>query len=316
MDAAALWQWYQDWLYYHPDLGLYLDVSRMGFDDAFVDRLTPKLNQAFQSMADLEAGAIANPDENRMVGHYWLRNSDLAPTPALKHDIDDTLKQILDFTHKVHSGAIRPPSASRFTDILSVGIGGSALGPQFVAEALTPADAPLNISFIDNSDPAGIDRVLQKLGDRLNTTLVLVISKSGGTPETRNGMVEVQHAFAEQGLKFASQAVAITGEGSKLDNLSKREGWITSFPMHDWGGGRTSELSAVGLVSAALLGIDIEAMLTGAKIMDDATRIPSLKQNPAALLALSWYYAGNGKGEKDMVVLPYKDRLSLFSNYL
>ncbi|MEB3274799.1 MAG: glucose-6-phosphate isomerase [Prochlorothrix sp.] len=316
MDAAALWQRYQDWLYYHPDLGLYLDVSRMGFDDAFVDRLTPKLNQAFQSMADLEAGAIANPDENRMVGHYWLRNSDLAPTPALKHDIDDTLKQILDFTHKVHSGAIRPPSASRFTDILSVGIGGSALGPQFVAEALTPADAPLNISFIDNSDPAGIDRVLQKLGDRLNTTLVLVISKSGGTPETRNGMVEVQHAFAEQGLKFASQAVAITGEGSKLDNLSKREGWITSFPMHDWVGGRTSELSAVGLVSAALLGIDIEAMLTGAKIMDDATRIPSLKQNPAALLALSWYYAGNGKGEKDMVVLPYKDSLLLFSRYL
>jgi glucose-6-phosphate isomerase len=57
-------------------------------------------------------------------------------------------------------------------------------------------------------------------------------------------------------------------------------------------------------------------MLTGAKLMDEATRIPNLKQNPAALLALAWYVAGNGKGQKDMVVLPYKDSLLLFSRYL
>ena len=138
MDAAALWQRYQDWLYYHDRLGFYVDVSRMRFDDAFVTALQPKFDQAFVAMAALEAGAIANPDEQRMVGHYWLRNSDLAPHGDLKKDIDETLTAITDFTHKVHSGAIRPPSASRFTDILSVGIGGSALGPQFVAEALTP----------------------------------------------------------------------------------------------------------------------------------------------------------------------------------
>ena len=57
-------------------------------------------------------------------------------------------------------------------------------------------------------------------------------------------------------------------------------------------------------------------MLAGAKEMDIATRGADLKQNPSALLALGWYYAGNGKGEKDMVVLPYKDRLLLFSRYL
>jgi glucose-6-phosphate isomerase len=316
MDAAALWQRYQDWLYYHRELGIYLDVSRMGFDDAFVDRLTPHFDRAFKAMADLEAGAIANPDENRMVGHYWLRNSDLAPTPQLKADIDNTLAAIVDFAQKVHSGAVRPPSASRFTHILSLGIGGSALGPQFVAEALTPPDAPLGISFIDNSDPAGIDRVIQRLGDELATTLVLVISKSGGTPETRNAMVEVQHAYHERGLKFAAHGVAITGEGSHLDRIAQSEGWITTFPMHDWVGGRTSQLSAVGLVSAALLGIDIHALLQGANLMDQATRIPRLKDNPAALLALAWYYGTDGKGAKDMVVLPYKDSLLLFSRYL
>ena len=62
-------------------LEFYLDVSRMRFDEGFVKKMKPKFDQAFAEMDDLERGAIANPDENRMVGHYWLRNSDIAPTP-------------------------------------------------------------------------------------------------------------------------------------------------------------------------------------------------------------------------------------------
>jgi glucose-6-phosphate isomerase len=316
MTASALWQRYQDWLYYHEGLDFYLDISRMRFDDRFVETMLPKFEHAFAQMKDLEAGAIANPDENRMVGHYWLRNPDLAPNADLKKDIVDTIEQIESFTHDVHSGAIHPPNAEKFTDVLSIGIGGSALGPQFVAEALSEASPAMAIHFIDNTDPAGIDRVLAKLGDRLSTTLVVVISKSGGTPEPRNGMLEAQNAFQEKGLDFSKHAIAITGTGSNLDQLAKSEGWITTFPMHDWVGGRTSELSAVGLVPAALQGINIHEMLEGAKEMDIATRIPTLKSNPAALLALCWYFSGDGKGKKDMVVLPYKDSLLLFSRYL
>jgi len=316
MDASSLWQRYQDWLYYHEGLGFYLDVSRMRFDDAFVESMQPKFEKAFQDMAALEAGAIANPDENRMVGHYWLRDPDLAPTPELFQTIIDTLEKIETFAQKVHSGEIHPPNAPKFTDIISIGIGGSALGPQFVAEALAPDFPPLAIHFIDNTDPAGIDRTLSRLSVRLNSTLVLVISKSGGTPEPRNGMIEVQKAFALQNLDFPQQAVAITGVGSNLDKLAKFQRWLATFPMEDWVGGRTSEMSAVGLLPAALQGIAIRDMLAGAKQMDGATRVPNLKHNPAALLALSWYYAGNGKGEKDMVVLPYKDSLLLFSRYL
>jgi glucose-6-phosphate isomerase len=316
MDAKALWQRYQNWLYFHKGLGLYLDISRMGFDDAFVDSLRPKFDKAFADMAELEKGAIANPDEGRMVGHYWLRNPDLAPTPELTQEIVQTLEQIEAFAEKVHTGAVHPPQASQFTDIISVGIGGSALGPQFVAEALSPDFPPLKIHFIDNTDPAGIDRVLTRLQNSLPTTLVLVISKSGGTPEPRNGMIEVKAAYAAQNLDFAQYAVAITSVDSNLDQVAKNEGWLARFPMYDWVGGRTSEMSAVGLVPAALQGIDVRAMLEGAKEMDDATRVPDLKNNPAALLALSWYFSGNGKGEKDMVVLPYKDSLLLFSRYL
>jgi glucose-6-phosphate isomerase len=316
MEATALWQRYQNWLYFHEGLGFYLDISRMRFDDAFVESLQPKFDKAFADMAQLEKGAIANPDENRMVGHYWLRNHTLAPTPELQHEIANTLEQIEVFAEKVKTGGIHPPRAQRFTDIISIGIGGSALGPEFVAEALAPDFPPLKIHFIDNSDPAGIDRILTHLRNSLASTLVLVISKSGGTPEPRNGMIEVKKAYAGQNLDFANYAVAITSADSNLDKLAKSEGWIATFPMYDWVGGRTSELSAVGLVPAALQGIEVGEMLEGAKEMDDATRINDVKKNPAALLALSWYYAGNGRGEKDMVVLPYKDSLFLFSRYL
>lgn len=183
MTAAALWQRYKDWLYYHEGLGFYLDVSRMGFDDAFVAQMQPCFAKAFEDMAALEAGAIANPDEDRMVGHYWLRAPDLAPTPELKQDILETLFNIEQFASQVRTGGICPPGQQRFTDILSIGIGGSALGPQFVAQALGPDFPPLKIHFIDNTDPEGIDRTLARLEDVLPTTLVIVTSKSGGTPK-------------------------------------------------------------------------------------------------------------------------------------
>ena len=316
MDNSKLWQRYQDWLYYNEELGFYLDISRMRFDDAFVAKIKPLFAKAFADMSALEAGAIANPDENRMVGHYWLRNPDLAPNSQLKHDIIDTLEQVESFSQKVISGAISPPDGYKFTDILSIGIGGSALGPQFVAEALASPKPPLKIHFLDNTDPVGIDKILAQIGDRLNTTLVLVISKSGGTPETRNGMIEIKTAYEAKKINFAAHAVAITGKDSHLDKTAQAEGWLARFPMYDWVGGRTSELSAVGLLPAALQGIKIREMLSGAKIMDIATRKPDIYHNPAALLALAWYFAGNGRGEKDMVVLPYKDSLLLFSRYL
>lgn len=315
MNNQKLWQHYQDWLYFHEKLGLYVDVSRMRLEDDFLATMQPKFTRAFQDMAALEAGAIANPDENRMVGHYWLRAPALAPA-GFGQDIIDSVAQIEAFAADIHSGAIRPPHAPKFTDILFIGIGGSALGPQFVVEALSPDFPPLATHFIDNTDPAGIDRVLHRLQDALNSTLVIVATKSGGTPETRNGMVEVKHAYQQQGLDFARYTVAVTMQGSKMDELQRTENWLASFPMFDWVGGRTSEMSAVGLLSAALIGIDIRAMLAGAKIMDEATRIHDIKRNPAALLALSWYHAGHGKGEKDMVVLAYKDSLLLFSRYL
>jgi glucose-6-phosphate isomerase len=86
--------------------------------------------------------------------------------------------------------------------------------------------------------------------------------------------------------------------------------------MWDWVGGRTSVMSAVGLLPAALQGVDVPAFLDGAAEMDKLTRVRSTRTNPAARLALMWHHATGGRGAKDMVVLPYKDRLLLLSRYL
>jgi glucose-6-phosphate isomerase len=86
--------------------------------------------------------------------------------------------------------------------------------------------------------------------------------------------------------------------------------------MFDWIGGRTSLFSAVGLMPAALQGINTEGLLKGASFCDEITRVKDTRSNPAALLALAWYHATGGKGQKDMVILPYRDRLMLFPKYL
>lgn len=92
--------------------------------------------------------------------------------------------------------------------------------------------------------------------------LVVVISKSGGTKETRNGMVEAEAKFKSAWLEFGEHAVAVTGVGSELDKHAEKNGWLARFPMHDWVGGRTSVMSAVGLVPMALRGFNIDNFLS------------------------------------------------------
>ncbi len=310
------WSRFKTHFYHNDALGVSLDVSRIPFPDEFLAQMAPKMEQAFADMAALERGAIANPDEHRMVGHYWLRTPSLAPTPEIRAEILDTLARIVSFTTSVHSGEVAGPKG-KFKHLLVIGIGGSALGPQLVAHALGhPRKDKLAVSFFDNTDPDGFDYVLNGLRGQLAKTLVIVISKSGGTAETRNGMLEAIAAFKAAKLDYPKHFVAVTGVGSKLDQVAGSEGWLARFPMWDWVGGRTSELCAVGLLPAALQGLDIQAMLDGAAAMDAVTREPHIAQNPAALMALMWHFATDGRGAKDMVVLPYKDRLLLFSRYL
>src|SRR5438477_3413097 len=311
----SLWQRFQKYFLRYNDIGFTVDISRMRFTDDFLQSMGVRAQRAFSEMRQLESGAIANVDERRMVGHYWLRNPALAPSASLRWDIEETNARIKKFAADVHAGDIAP-SKGKFRHLLLIGIGGSALGPQFVADALGNASDPMDAFFFDNTDPDGFDRVWGKLKGVLDETLVIVISKSGGTKETRNGMVEAEVHYRAAGLDFARHAIAVTGIGSELDRHAKKKGWLARFPMHDWVGGRTSVMSAVGLLPMALLGFEIDRFLAGAAAMDQETRKDVVEQNASMLLALMWYYAGNGRGQKDMVILPYKDRLTLFSEDL
>jgi len=317
MNAKDLWQRYKDYLYVCDDLELWLDFSRMNCDLWFFNKMAPWMEDAFQRMDELEAGEIVNRDENRMVGHYWLRAPELAPTQEIRAAIKQTIEDVKDFAAKVHQGKIRPEKHDRFSDVLVIGIGGSALGPQFVADALGhPETDRLALHFMDNTDPGGMRRVLNRLTGKLDQTLCVVISKSGDTPETRNGMKVMEKAYADEGLDFTKHAVAVTVPGWSLGQQAEKEGWLRRFPIWEWVGGRTSLTSAVGLLPMALQGLGVDALLKGAAACDKVTRIHDLNHNPAALLALMWHYAAKERKKRNMVILPYQDRLLLLSRYL
>ena len=316
MNKQELWQRYQDYLCVHPSVGLVLDISHMKFPHQYLEEMTSPMQQAFEQMDALENGCIANPHENRMVGHYWLRHPALAPSRRIQTAIEKNISEIKNFAGKIHTGILHSPTGKPFQKILLVGIGGSALGPQFIHQALGVSENRMAFYCLDNTDPDGMDLLFGEIGPDLSDTLVLVISKSGETVETRNGMLEVEAAYRRAGLQFAGHAVAITGSGSTLEEKALTEGWLDVFPIWDWVGGRTSLFSSVGLLPACLEGIEIDGLLTGAANMDQITRQADVRQNPSALLALMWYYAGEGKGNKNMVILPYKDRLAFLSRYL
>ncbi|MBL8751238.1 MAG: glucose-6-phosphate isomerase [Planctomycetes bacterium] len=292
-----------------------LDLGHGALAESDVESLRAPLERALDAMTKLEGGAIANADEKRMVGHFWLRAPGLAPSPDFEEEIVRTIASIESFAQAVHSGRLAPPEGGAFTKVVLCGIGGSALGPMLLDGAFARIDSPMSLCVLDNTDPDGIDLALEHLGS-LQDALVIVISKSGGTPETRNGMLEVERACRGQGLAFAPRAVAVTTPGSALHQRATKEGWLSTFPMWDWVGGRTSITSAVGLLPGALIGMDVRAFLAGAAAMDDATRRVDPWQNPAAMLAAFWHHEGKGRGERAMVVLPYKDRLVLLSRYL
>src|SRR3954467_7506247 len=113
MTPVELWTRYREYLCAVPSIGLTLDISRMQFPDGFLQSVEPALQSAYTEIEELERGAIANKDENRMVGHYWLRNPKLAPTTEIRDEIASTLIAIREFVRSIHA-------ERRFTDVLCI----------------------------------------------------------------------------------------------------------------------------------------------------------------------------------------------------
>ena len=310
------WSRFCKLLWFDDSLGFWLDISKMNITPNDINSLKPQLMKAFSAMDQLESGAVANKDEDRQVGHYWLRSFDLAPEQAITTKLSNEFKRIKKFGNDISNGSIKNSQGNIFKNILWIGIGGSSLGPILLINALKSNSSNLEFFFLDNVDPVGISETIDQLSEELDQTLVVVVSKSGGTLEPRICMEQARSKIEANGGIWNKQAIAITMTNSKLDYQAKQEGWLASFDLPDWVGGRTSITSAVGLLPAAFIGADLDMFLKGASRMDIATRSKQIENNPAALMAASWYISGSSKGKKDMVILPYKDRLEVLSKYL
>ena len=316
MNNNYKWKRYCDLLFSDDSLGFWLDISRMDVEENDFKNLREDYCKAFDSVERLENGSIANFDEGRQVGHYWLRNPQIAPSQEITDSIANEIQDISKFGSSILNGEITNSYGKKFTDVFWIGIGGSGLGPLLINESFKRESIGLNLHFLDNVDPEGISHKLNSILPNIVTTLFVVVSKSGGTPEPLIGMEQAMKFVQDNKQNWPSRAIAITSKGSKLDKLAVNENWLNVFDLPDWVGGRTSITGAVGLLPAVLIGADINKFLDGASQMDILTRVKDIKNNPAALLSLAWYKSGNGKGLRDMVVLPYRDRLEVFSRYL
>lgn len=300
--------------FYDEGSDFFLDLSTAMVTIAELEsQYSKEIVRCLEEMQALEAGEIANPDEQRMVGHYWLRDPEGSPNAAIKQDIKETVQAVQSFAAAILSGK-ESVAGNKVQSLIIAGIGGSALGPQFLEAALQPVHASIKVYYLDNTDPAGFVDTLEAVED-LASSLSIVISKSGGTRETRNAMLWLERCYRQADLQPGEHLVAVTQLGSALDTHAKEGAWRKRFPMWDWVGGRVSIWSAVGLLPAALMQIDTDELLLGAAQMDALTRSQNLRENPALLLALTWYHLGNRRGERSLILLPYRDQLEKLSKY-
>ncbi len=208
--------------------------------------------------------------------------------------------------------------------VLVLGIGGSALGVKALLGGLRkPAWNELDdearefyprLTVLENVDPATVAAALRRIDPR--RVLVNVISKSGGTAETMAQYLVVR-AWLEEALgPAAHRHLVFTTDPARgaLRELATRES-IATLDVPPDVGGRYSVLSPVGLLPAALVGIDIEALLAGARRSVERAESDDLLQNPAALYAAMLWAADTGLGAHIDVLMPYADRLREFAEW-
>ena len=211
------------------------------------------------------------------------------------------------------------------TDMIVLGVGGSALGSIALQGSLNPITYNLlsdrkrkgpRLFVLDNVDPALVADTLGLLGRRLGTTLVNVISKSGETAETAGQLMILRDLLRKRlGDGFAQRIVATTdSEKGTLYDIAKADGYAL-LPVPRDVGGRFSVLSPVGLFSAAMCNIDIDELLSGADLMRQRVEVMDLMQNPATVLAAVKYLAFTQKGKPMHVMMPYSNRLSSLADW-
>lgn len=205
---------------------------------------------------------------------------------------------------------------SKFDNFIILGIGGSALGPRSIVEALSPFHNYLKkprVFVYDNVDPMTLKNILETAD--LKKSLINVISKSGSTAETAASFMILWNKLKELGLP-ADKHMIITTDPEK-GNLRKivNDYNLKSLPIHSGVVGRYSVLSPVGLLTAEVAGIDSDELLRGAKDIGQRCLTSNLFENPALLISSASFLLQNLKNRNITVMLPYSDRLKSLSEW-
>ncbi len=267
------------------------------------------------------AGEHINATEDRAVMHVALRDKSVNPIMIDGADarpaVNAELERMRKLSEKLRSGAWVGYTGKTITDIVSIGIGGSNLGPLMACEALKAySDKRFNIHFASNIDGVQIAEVLEGLNPE--TTLFVISSKTFTTQETMTNARTAEQWFmkaAGDKSAIAKHFVAVSTNRKLVTAFGIAEENI--FDMWDWVGGRFSLWSAIGLPIVLFLGYELfDELLQGAYEMDQHFQTAPLAENAPVMLALVGIWNRNFLGYPAHALLPYDQCLHRFPAYM
>ncbi|MFP4533814.1 MAG: glucose-6-phosphate isomerase [Desulfobacterales bacterium] len=301
--------------------GLFYDYSRQRVDEQVMGYLfemadSRKVREKFDQMMN---GAHVNVTEDRAALHTAARHFLQDPVYDNGHNVIPDLtavrEQIREFTQAVHNGQIKGSTGLPFKDIVVIGIGGSYLGTEFAATALSDqADQGIHLHFLSNVDIDNFSRITARIS--AETTLWIVISKSYTTTETMANLNQAKAFMRAQEVTPESHLVTVTSKGSPGDDPDNPA--LATFYMFDYIGGRFSVTSAVGGVPLSLyLGYDrFERFLKGAAEMDRHAAEAPPQQNGPLIAALISIWNNNFLGYEAQGIIPYSSPLSRLAPHI
>lgn len=271
----------------------------------------------FEKMDRMQAGDVFNyikgyPSENRSVLHTATR--DFFESPNKEKKAQECASIARKEVEKLRDFLLKLEKTNQFTDLIIIGIGGSDLGPQANYLAIKNLQKPnVNIHFIGNIDPDTPALALKNIN--LKNALAVVISKTGTTLETSINEEFVRSYFVKAGLKPTEHFIAITGEGSPLDDKNK---YLEVFHTWDWVGGRFSSSSLIGgfLMAFACGFENYWEFLRGANAMDKAALRRDLSQNLPLLGALLGVWNRNFLNMETLAIIPYSQALARYPAHI
>lgn len=289
-------------------VGILLDWSKTHLDDAALDAFEDLAKAVdFEGSRDaLFAGGIVNPTEGRAATHGAMRGSG---TEADVEEAEALLARMGMLVEAIHQGVL-----GEIKHLIHIGIGGSALGPDLAVNALTRDLELVDVHVVSNIDGLALEQAFAACDPQ--TTLIAVASKTFTTIETMTNATSALKWLRDNGVSDpGGRVIALTANPEGAVEWGVDETRILPFPESV--GGRYSLWSSIGFPVALATGVeDFQAMLAGAKAMDDHFRQSSGRANGPLLAAFADQYYARIRGCQTRAVFAYDERLGLLPDYL